>query len=148
MRPLSNLLIERLLAHIESELPKEACGAFFRDEQTDQTILQPYANMADDPIHEFLIDPVEYWQSKLIYGRHAAALYHSHPTTGPALSLKDMRLMDALERCGIMAPMIVVGLKPTIEIRCYQWHAHGYRVLWSCKMLWSCKTATLKEVPV
>lgn len=141
MQRLSDQMIECLLAHAQAESPKECCGAFFRDEESDVTILQPYTNKADHPEHEFLIDPMEYMQSKMIYGLPPVAFYHSHPHSPPNLSAKDTTLMDALVTCGLDVPMIVVGLQPSIEIRCYQRQGHVYRVLWKCA------PAILKEVP-
>jgi len=121
-------LAETLSGISRCGFPHESCGCVTLDDRVG-FIAHRLGNIARNPIHEFLIDPEDVYSIRLAHG-DPFAFFHSHPGSPPDISLADMQWMDAVAQCGYTNKMIIVGLEPIVEVRCYEKWDHGYRVIW------------------
>ena len=80
-----------LLAEAESAAPRECCGLLLgRDGCIDEVVAA--ANLADDPLVRFEIDPVALiaaWRAERTGGPQVLGYYHSHPAGHPVPSATD-----------------------------------------------------------
>jgi len=103
--------LQQIIDHAARAFPQEACGLIFRTSYGYQVL--ECANMAHDPEHSFLIDPILY----ATHARHIAAVYHSHPNRRPEPSAADIA---SAERCNV--PFLIVSY-PGEEL--YTYTPHG-----------------------
>lgn len=81
---------QAIKAHALRETPREVCGFLFPAPENDFIAVET-PNTYQDPQSGFQIAPSAF-QSGLTRG--LAALYHSHPTTGPEFSPADIALAE------------------------------------------------------
>ena len=116
-------LAEQLIRAAEASEPMEMCGLLFGE------TFVPATNVADDPLHNFEIAPEEYLKACMVHDSKPWALVHSHPTSPAVLSVKDCRLMDALEKTNHDLVMVIVSLKDR-QIRAFKKRGHVYEQVW------------------
>lgn len=121
---ISQSIIGQLFGTAAISAPREMCGLLFPESQWYLVV-----NMAQDPEHEFLIDPIDYVRACMLMDGKPWAVVHSHPTKGARPSVKDCQLMDELAACGQDLKMLIVGLDPR-EIRVYKKRGHVYQCEW------------------
>src|SRR5437016_662556 len=91
-------VLNALMGHVLRELPNECCGLLAGARSTDGAELQVsrgYAlrNVADDPRTEFLSEPRDMFEAVRAMRTDETeilAVYHSHPTSEPVPSRKDI----------------------------------------------------------
>ena len=115
---------EQMLDYAAQQAPLEMCGLLFSGDR-----FVPCKNVATDKEHTFEIDHLDYLKQCMIHDRKPLAIVHSHPHTGAVPSVKDCRLMDALQVSKHDLRMVIVGLWPK-EIRSFQKQGHVYRCEW------------------
>lgn len=116
--------LAHLLFHAaEASEPMEMCGLLF-GESFIHTM-----NVAPDPLHNFEIAPEEYLKACMVHDSKPWALVHSHPKSPAVLSVKDCRLMDALEKTNHDLVMVIVSLKDR-QMRAFKKRGHVYQRLW------------------
>lgn len=121
---LSNAAIATLLEAAEVAVPLELCGLLFNHEQ-----FQACKNVSFNPWHEFEIAHAEYLKHMADYGEAPWAIVHSHPRGSAAMSVKDWRLLDAMQATNVTMLMVIVGLQPR-EIRIFTKEADHYTLMW------------------
>jgi proteasome lid subunit RPN8/RPN11 len=94
---LPRTLYDAMLAHALAELPFECCGLFGGTISEDGASVvverYPLANIADSPTIEYLSEPAGMfaaWRDMRRRGLEVLAVYHSHPTSAPVPSRKDL----------------------------------------------------------
>ena len=91
---LPHQLNDQLLEHALTSPGFEVCGLIGSNDNQPVTVY-PVKNIADDPVHRFLMDPEEQIDAmrrmreanELLWG-----IYHSHPDTPPEPSEIDLRM--------------------------------------------------------
>jgi len=79
--------------HLVSGLPYEACGVLRGKAAAGGMRIDAFApirNVAPDPLHRFVLDPVE-WTRECLRGDGLIGLFHSHPCSPPVPSEEDLR---------------------------------------------------------
>ncbi|XXF75041.1 M67 family metallopeptidase [Myxococcaceae bacterium GXIMD 01537] len=90
----SRALPADLIRHLESEYPREGCGALLRRGDTGPCRVRPMRNVLEGPAAHtaYAFDPHE-WLEVLreadAAGERLVCLYHSHPDTGAHFSAED-----------------------------------------------------------
>ncbi|MCZ8512095.1 M67 family metallopeptidase [Paenibacillus filicis] len=94
---IDEMLLRRVIAHCESELPREACGFLGGVREPDGTVVRamqwlPVRNRAQDPSHHFLMDGLDTVQClmRLEPSLELVGLVHSHPRTAAVPSEEDL----------------------------------------------------------
>jgi proteasome lid subunit RPN8/RPN11 len=109
MIKISAKLLKSLTEYCMSQLPNEACGAFFGDLEQDQIIIQyftPIANIADQPRIQFEFDRaplLELLYPSLETQSPWIGIFHSHPTTAAYPSDQDIQTQWHLPVYGIIS---------------------------------------------
>jgi len=116
-------LIDQLYQAAEQSEPYEMCGLLF-----GETFVRTL-NVSTEPITSFEIAPEDYMKACMVHDGKPWALVHSHPKGEAVLSVKDCRLMDALEKTNHDLVMIVVS-RPHRTIRAFKKAAHVYERIW------------------
>ena len=122
-RVLTRSIAISLVDHARQASLNECCGIIFP--RHCFTILIGLTNIAAYPDREFLIDHQEFLDACERAGERPIALYHSHPNEKPVPSVKDCRLMDALEVCKLTLAMVIIGLHPPM-VRVFEKRDHVY----------------------
>lgn len=108
---------DNLRREAERARPNECCGVLAgRDGRV--TAVLPVPNTAEDARRRYEMDPAELWAARRRArdaGLDVVGFYHSHPTTAPLPSARD--LARAYYPNAIYA---IVGLVPTFEIRAFR----------------------------
>jgi proteasome lid subunit RPN8/RPN11 len=84
-------VIDDIAAHARAALPAECCGILLGS-TTEIVEAVPSANLADDPIRRFLLDPKTHIDTLRLArsrGSSVVGFYHSHPHSEPAPSTTD-----------------------------------------------------------
>lgn len=95
---MDDALLAQISAHAARVFPLEACGLILKRSYGYQ--LLECANTSHEPERSFLIDPMVY----LNHADSIAAVYHSHPNSGPEPSEADIA---SSERCNV--PFLIIG---------------------------------------
>jgi len=85
-------VLEDIAAHARGALPLECCGVLV-GETGEITFSVRSANLADDPILRFLLDPRTHFDAMRLARVHGLAVvgfYHSHPQSEPSPSPTDL----------------------------------------------------------
>lgn len=88
---------DEMFAHIERELPREACGLIGGTIQNGvyrAQMIVPIPNRAEQPLHHFRMDDAALVQTLLDFearGLSLIGIYHSHPSGGVIPSQEDIR---------------------------------------------------------
>ncbi len=130
-RPSGGILRE-LVSRVESEPGREVCGFVLGGTGERPPEIVALRNTAAEPGRSFRMDPGDVLAVLRRVEREGcgiAALYHSHPSGGPALSARD--LADLTAEGGPLLPGVelwVVGMEEgkAVELRAYQWVDGGY----------------------
>ena len=132
---LSTNQIDALLAYAQLCAPNEMCGLMFPNEG-----FVGINNVSPDRTRSFQIAHDDYVRFSAMVRETAWAIVHSHPDRGASPSVKDCRLMDALQVAQQDLAMVIVGLQP-VEIRVFKKNVDLYRLVWS----WAHKPADADE---
>lgn len=84
----------QIVSHAERTPQEEACGLVVRPKEGKKLIAVECPNSADDPAHNFRIDPVHY--ADFLRAGTLAGIYHSHPGTDAEPSPADILAADIL----------------------------------------------------
>ncbi len=125
-------VLASLVELVESEPAREVCGFVLGGAEGGPLEIVALRNTADDPARSFRIDPGDVLAILRRVEREScgvAALYHSHPSGGPALSARD--LADLTMEGGPILPGVelwVLGMEAgkADELRAYRWADGGY----------------------
>jgi proteasome lid subunit RPN8/RPN11 len=131
-RSVLDRVLPSLIAIAESEAAREVCGFVLEGSGAASPEIVALRNVAGDPARAFRMDPgdvlavlrrVEQERCGL------AALYHSHPSGGAALSARD--LADLTMEGGPLLPGVelwVIGIErgKVVEVRAYRFTDGGY----------------------
>jgi proteasome lid subunit RPN8/RPN11 len=125
-------ILQELVSRVESEPDREVCGFVLGGTAHRPPEIVAMRNAAADPARAFRMDPGEVLGVLRRVEREEcgiAALYHSHPSGGPALSARDVA--DLTAEAGPLLPGVelwVIGLEQgkAIELRAYRWREGGY----------------------
>lgn len=125
-------ILRELVSRVESEPEREVCGFVLEGTAARGPELVAVRNAAAEPARSFRMDPGDVLGVLRRAEREAcgiAALYHSHPCGGPALSARD--LADLTAESGPLLPGVelwVVGMEhgKAAELRAYRWMEGGY----------------------
>jgi proteasome lid subunit RPN8/RPN11 len=80
-----------VIEHARAEAPRECCGLLIGDDTIVTDVLGA-ANIADEPIRRYLIDPRDHLKairSARTRGLHVVGAYHSHPRSRAIPSATD-----------------------------------------------------------
>ncbi|VTR21631.1 Mov34/MPN/PAD-1 family [Actinobacillus pleuropneumoniae] len=113
---LREAVIEHMSDHMHQRLPEEACGVLIghADEaRRSITVTQfiPVKNTADNPLHSFHLDPLQ-WTRLVLTEKGIVGLFHSHPHTTPEPSGEDLLQLQSfggLLRVYAIASPVVPG---------------------------------------
>lgn len=86
-------ILDEIAAHAGDSFPQEACGFIVQRSGTFSVI--PVPNAAEDAEREFVMEPqsqIDAMRNVSSSGSVLFGTYHSHPTTPPVPSDRDMRL--------------------------------------------------------
>ncbi len=130
-RPAGGILRE-IVSRVESEPDREVCGFVLGGTDERPPEIVALRNVATDPARSFRMDPGDVLGVLRRVDRERCgitALYHSHPSGGPALSARD--LADLTAEGGPLLPGVelwVVGMEQgkAAELRAYRWTNGGY----------------------
>lgn len=98
---------DEIAADTYARLPHEACGALFGTSNPELIVVEnyrPLTNAAENPDHAFMLKPEEW--VKCCFAPNLIGLYHSHPTTQPEPSPRDL---EDLPRFGSLFPLYMIG---------------------------------------
>jgi proteasome lid subunit RPN8/RPN11 len=85
-------VLDDIAAHARGALPLECCGVLV-GKDGEITFSVRSANLADDPLHRFLLDPRTHFDAMRyarVRGLAVVGFYHSHPQSEPAPSPTDL----------------------------------------------------------
>lgn len=127
-----DVVLGSLVAIAESEPVREVCGFVLGGAAGGPPRVVELRNAAEDPARAFRMDPGEVLSVLRRVEREGcgiAAMYHSHPSGGPALSARD--LADLTMESGPILPGVelwVIGMEggKAVELRSYRWIDGGY----------------------
>lgn len=114
---LSRRAADALRAEAERALPAECCGVLAGAEGLVTEVL-PVANAADDARARYEMDPAELWAARRAArerGLDVVGFYHSHPTTEPVPSARDVSRAYYPD-----AVYAIVGLAPAFAVRAFR----------------------------
>lgn len=122
--PLKELLIPRpfatkLLFEAQKEPDVEVCG-LVGAVAGHATTLYPIDNISDTPASRFLMEPkaqIQAMECMRERGEDLLAVYHSHPTTPPEPSLRDLEEIGYPE---VVMLIISLNIKGVLEMRAWQ----------------------------
>ncbi|MFF3924568.1 M67 family metallopeptidase [Paenibacillus lactis] len=92
-------VFEQMAAYTYGALPQEACGILIGQGNLQEAPISvsefiPVPNTAEDPLHHFRLEPAE-WTRLLLSKRGIIGLFHSHPSSHPEPSRKDLADLQA-----------------------------------------------------
>jgi proteasome lid subunit RPN8/RPN11 len=119
-----------MIQHAQTELPNECCGLFAGRLEGDVGRVEkryPLVNAAEDPTREYLGGAERHFAAERdmrLCGFELLAIYHSHPTSAPIPSRKDL----ASNAYGPDIVDIIVGLAGAEpEVRAWRLTNADYR---------------------
>lgn len=125
-------VLASLVGLVESEPAREVCGFVLGGKACGPLEIVALRNAAADPARSFRIEPGDFLAVLRRVEREGcgvAALYHSHPFGGSALSARDVA--DLTMEGGPILPGVelwVIGMVAgkAEELRAYRWTDGGY----------------------
>ncbi len=131
VRRLLDEVLGELVARVEARPGAEVCGFVLGGAGRVAEVLS-VRNVAEDPARRFRMEPADVLGILRRVERDGcaiAAMYHSHPSGGPALSARD--LADLTTGDGPVLPGVelwVIGMKDgrAVELRASAWGGEGY----------------------
>jgi proteasome lid subunit RPN8/RPN11 len=105
---LSEAHAQAIIAHARADAPREACGIIIGHNERATDVI-PVPNIADDPLHTYIMDEQKMVAILSSLNRRDLELvgfYHSHPNSDPIPSPTDIRQATYPD-----TPYLIVGLK-------------------------------------
>jgi [CysO sulfur-carrier protein]-S-L-cysteine hydrolase len=124
--------LARIAALAEADRDREVCGVILAD--GGEAELVPLRNAAEEPARAFQLAPRDLLAilrrtDQGPQGIRLAALFHSHPAGGAALSAKDLEGLTA-DGAPLLpgAELWVVGMESgrAVEVRAFRWTEGSY----------------------
>ncbi|GIX22233.1 MAG: hypothetical protein KatS3mg121_1016 [Gammaproteobacteria bacterium] len=116
---LPRALVQRLLAHAQSEPEREVCG-LIGARGGRAASLYPLRNAAPDPERAFLLDPagqIAAQKTMRARGETLLAVYHSHPQAAAEPSTRDL---DEARHAGVLMLIVSLGTRGVLELRAWR----------------------------
>lgn len=100
--------LQLLTDHMSSSLSSEVCGVLLGRKAAGGMRIESYRklrNVAPDPLHHFLFDPIE-WVQCCYQETNLIGIFHSHPLSAPIPSATDL---IQLQQFGALTPIYLIG---------------------------------------
>jgi len=100
--------LKLLTDHMSSSLSSEVCGVLLGRKAAGGMRIESYRklrNVAPDPLHHFLFDPIE-WVQCCYQETDLIGIFHSHPLSAPIPSSTDL---IQLQSFGALSPIYLIG---------------------------------------
>ncbi|ODP29143.1 hypothetical protein PTI45_01654 [Paenibacillus nuruki] len=112
--------LQLLTDHMSSSLSSEVCGVLLGRKAAGGMRIESYRklrNVAPDPLHHFLFDPIE-WVQCCYQETDLIGIFHSHPLSAPIPSSTDL---IQLQQFGALTPIYLIGSSSTALSDQPQW---------------------------
>lgn len=104
--------LQLLTDHMSSSLSSEVCGVLLGRKAAGGMRIDSYRklrNVAPDPLHHFLFDPIE-WVQCCYQESDLIGIFHSHPWSAPIPSSTDLHQLQSF---GALTPIYLIGSPST-----------------------------------
>ncbi|MDN4616743.1 M67 family metallopeptidase [Paenibacillus sp. PsM32] len=104
--------LQLLTDHMNSSLSSEVCGVLLGRKAAGGMRIESYRklrNVAPDPLHHFLFDPIE-WVQCCYQESDLIGIFHSHPLSAPIPSSTDLHQLQSF---GALTPIYLIGSPST-----------------------------------
>lgn len=117
--------LQLLTDHMNSSLSSEVCGVLLGRKAAGGMRIESYRklrNVAPDPLHHFLFDPIE-WVQCCYQESDLIGIFHSHPLSAPIPSSTDLHQLQSF---GASTPIYLIGSPSTSWVD----HRQGLNQQW------------------
>ncbi|WDF49493.1 M67 family metallopeptidase [Paenibacillus sp. KACC 21273] len=117
--------LQLLTDHMNSSLSSEVCGVLLGRKAAGGMRIESYRklrNVAPDPLHHFLFDPIE-WVQCCYQESDLIGIFHSHPLSAPIPSSTDLHQLQSF---GALTPIYLIGSPSTSWVD----HRQGLNQQW------------------